>query len=40
MSFDNVASVSVKLYIHFWDMSKNEVIHLLRDTDLTEKKEH
>ena len=40
MSFDNVASVSVKLYIDFWDMSKNEVTRLLRDTDLTEKKEH
>ena len=41
LSFDNIAIVSVKgnnYRIHFWYMSKDEAIKLLRNGDLTEKK--
>ena len=40
MSFTDIAIVSVKANdyrIHFWYMSKDEAINLLRNTDFTEK---
>ena len=40
MSFTDVAIGSVKANdyrIHFWYMSKDEAINLLRNTDFTEK---
>ena len=40
MSFNDVAIVSVKgndYRIHFWYMSKDGAIDLLKDADLTEK---
>ena len=40
LTFNNIAIVFVKgnaYKIHFWFMSKNKALNLLRNTDLTEK---
>ena len=40
LTFNNIAIAFVKgndYKIHFWCMSKNKALNLLRNTDLTEK---
>ena len=43
MSFNDVTIVSVKendYRIHYWHMSKDEAMNLLKNADLSEKSEH